>query len=67
MEEERQTDGVSSENPAIDRLATLIRDWRVLASRVMEEAEEFAKEKPGVALSSSFFLGFLFGRVFGRR
>ena len=39
MEEERQTDSVPSENPAIDRLTTLIRDWRVLASRVMEETE----------------------------
>ena len=50
-----------------DILSDLLRDWRRLSSRLFQEAEEFAKDRPGVALTSTFFIGFILGRMFGRR
>ena len=48
-----------------EHFADLVRDWRIVTSRLLEEAEQFARERPGVALTTSFFAGFLISRLFG--
>ena len=50
-----------------ERVGDLLREWRIVFTRVLEEAETLTREKPGVGLASSFMLGFALGRLFGKR
>ena len=50
-----------------ERVGDLVREWRIVLTRMLDEAEAVTREKPGLGLAVSFGLGFLLGRLFGKR
>jgi hypothetical protein len=56
-----------SQEPFRESASRLIADWRVILSRLVEEAETFTREKPGVGLAAALFAGTLLGSFFRRR
>jgi ElaB/YqjD/DUF883 family membrane-anchored ribosome-binding protein len=51
----------------VESFAGLLREWRELLSRGVDEAEQFTREKPAAGLSAAFFAGLLFGSLLRRR
>lgn len=45
----------------------LFGEWRRLASRLLEEAEQFTREKPSAGLAGAFLAGFVLSSFFRRR
>ena len=50
-----------------ERFGELLHEWRIAVSHLLDEAETFTREKPGLGLASAFFLGLFLGRWFRRR
>lgn len=53
--------------PPREALAALLRDWRELLARCVEEAERFTREKPSAGLAGAFVAGLLAGGFLRRR
>lgn len=50
-----------------DTWAGLLGEWRRILSRLVEEAEQFAREKPSAGLTAAFLTGLLLGSFLRRR
>ena len=50
-----------------ERFRDLLKEWREVATAATEEAEEFARRKPGTALAGAFLAGWIASRFLGRR
>lgn len=50
-----------------DTLAGLLGEWRRILSCLVEEAEQFAREKPSAGLTAAFLAGLLLGSFLRRR
>jgi ElaB/YqjD/DUF883 family membrane-anchored ribosome-binding protein len=61
--------GEGTEPAAAPRVAvgTLLRDWRELLTRCVEEAERFTRERPSAGLAAAFVAGLLAGGFLRRR
>ncbi len=53
--------------PFRESASRLLTDWRELLCRLVDEAETFTREKPGVGLSAAFFAGAFLSSFFRRR
>ena len=53
--------------PLRETASKLLSDWRKILSRLVDEAETFTREKPGVGLSAAFFAGAFLSSFFRRR
>jgi len=64
-----QDDSVDAPSPDAFResASKLIADWREILCRVVDEAETFTRQKPGVGLTVVFFAGAFLGSFFRRR
>ncbi len=63
-EAEAKSDGAAARR---ESFAALLREWREILSRAVEEAEEFTRQRPAAGLAASFVAGFVFGGIFRRR
>ena len=50
-----------------ETFSALLGEWRQLASRLVEEAEQFTREKPAAGLAAAFVAGFVLNSLFRRR
>jgi hypothetical protein len=61
----------AAEKPSPDEFresaSKLLSDWREILCRVVDEAETFTREKPGVGLAAAFFAGAFLSSFFRRR
>ena len=60
-------DAAETPEPLRESASKLLSDWRKILSRLVDEAETFTREKPGVGLSAAFFAGAFLSSFFRRR
>jgi hypothetical protein len=62
-----ESTGKNSPDPLCESASKLLSDWRKILCRVVDEAENFTREKPVVGLTAAFLAGAFLSSCFRRR
>jgi len=64
---EREAEPAPRPERSGETLSALLGEWRRLLTRLVDEAEQFARERPSAGLTAAFLAGLLLGSFLRRR